>query len=167
MFEIFSEIVWYSYLVVVCVVVVYNIFFGSLPHLRGKRSFQFPSDALFNHHSSTKLGGRGIKLIFATPPFLDMFFQLWLKDFSVGFLIFLMMGLGTCFYFFFFIIVCLLSILVQKVEPVETEFFFLLFLKPYFPFFKRQTSILCVLGKNCYTLLQKRSQKFKKNQFPI
>jgi len=72
------------------------------------------------------------------------------------------MGLGTCFYFFFFIIVCLLSILVQKVEPVETEFFFLLFLKPYFPFFKRQTSILCVLGKSCYTLLQKRSQKLKK-----
>jgi len=31
MFEIFSEIVWYSYLVVVCVVVVYNIFLARCP----------------------------------------------------------------------------------------------------------------------------------------
>lgn len=99
-FENFSEIVWYSYLVVVCMYVqqqYITFFFWLAAPLQGKRSFQFPSDALFNHHSSTKLGGRGIKLIFATPPFLDMFFQLWLKDFSVGFLIFLMMGLGTCF----------------------------------------------------------------------
>ena len=69
----------------VCVVVVYNIFLALCTPFGGSGAFQFPSDALFNHHSSTKLGGRGIKLIFATPPFLDMFFQLWLKVFSVGF----------------------------------------------------------------------------------
>ena len=142
-----------------------TFFWLSVPLLRASGAFQFPSDALFNHHSSTKLGGRGIKLIFATPPFLDMFFQLWLKDFSVGFLIFLMMGLGTCFYFFFFIIVCLLSILVQKVEPVETEFFsFFCFLNLIFLFSKDRHPYYVFWGKSSHFFTGKITED-PKNQF--
>ena len=148
----------------VCVQQQYITFFWlSVPLFGGSGAFQFPSDALFNHHSSTKLGGCGIKLISATLPFLDMFFQLWLKDFSVGFLIFLMMGLGTCFYFFSSSQFVYLVSQYKKLNQSRQSFFFLLFLKSYFPFFKRQASILCVLGE-IVTLFYRKDYRITKEK---
>ena len=134
-----------------------TFFWLSVPLLRASGAFQFPSDALFNHHSSTKLGGCGIKLIFATPPFLDMFFQLWLKDFSVGFLIFLMMGVGHLFLLFSSSQFVYLVSQYKKLNQ-SRQSFFLVSLNLIFLLFKRQASILCVLGE-IFTLFYRKDHR--------
>jgi len=68
---------------------------------------------------------------------------------------------------FFFIIVCLLSILVQKVEPVETEFFsFFCFLNLIFLFSKDRHPYYVFWGKLSHSFTEKITELPKKNQFP-
>ena len=166
--KFFSEIVWYSYLVVVCMYVQqqYITFFLALcPPCKGANgAFQFPSDALFNHHSSTKLGGRGIKLIFATPPFFRHVFLVMAERFFSWIFNFFDDGVGHLFLLFF--LHHSLFTQYKKLNQSRQSFFFLLFLKSYFPFFKRQASILCVLGEIFTLFYRKDHRSSQKNPFP-
>ena len=166
MFEIFSEIVWYSYLVVVCMYVQqqYITFFLALcPPCGANGAFQFPSDALFNHHSSTKLGGRGIKLIFATPPFFRHVFLVMAERFFSWIFNFFDDGVGHLFLLFF--LHHSLFTQYKKLNQSRQSFFFVS-LNLIFLFSKDRHPYYVFWGKSSHFFYRKDHRSPQKNQFP-